>query len=217
MSTRIHRQSPRNGNVAALAIFLHGVGSSGADIAPVAEAIQAAVPSLAISVPDGFSPSDINPAGRDWFSIRGVTEENRAERIAPILPELASMIEREANVVGVGLDRVFLVGFSQGTIMALHLISYGIKCAGVIGLSGRLAGPIPPVQDAPEVVLLHGDADQIMPPQIAHQTAKWLADANVPVSLQVFPDLAHQIDRRVLEKSIAFLEARVALPEKANA
>ena len=217
MSTRIHRQSPRDGETVALAVFLHGVGSSGVDMASVAEAIQEAIPGLSISLPDGFSPSDINSAGRDWFSIRGVTEENRAERIAPILPELASLIDREANVAGVGLDRVFLVGFSQGTIVALHLISYGIKCAGVIGISGRLAGPIPPVQGAPEVILLHGDADHIMPPQIAQQTATWLADANVPVSLQVFPGLSHQIDRRVLEKAIAFLQDRVALSEKADA
>lgn len=171
-------------------IFLHGVGSSGAAMHPLAEAL--ALPQPAHS-PDGLHPFDMG-AGRQWFSVKGVTETNRPGRIAEALPAFGDLIER----LGDPRDSV-LVGFSQGAIMALHAVAAGLSVAGVIALSGRLAGPVGPRGDWPPITLLHGSDDPVMPLAVARATAAWLQDAGAEPRLTVFDGLGHTIDTRILQ------------------
>lgn len=171
------------------AIFLHGVGGSGASMQPLAEALSLTVPA---HCPDGPEPFDMGP-GRQWFSVKGVTEANRPERIAAALPAFTRSLE----AFGDPRDSV-LIGFSQGAIMALHAVASGLPVAAVFALSGRLAGPVSARTDWPPITLLHGDADTVMPPQIARQTAGWLQDAGAEPVLQVFAGLGHSIDNRTV-------------------
>lgn len=142
-------------------IFLHGVGSSGAAMRPLAEALALPQPT---ACPDGLHPFDMGP-GRQWFSVKGVTEGNRPGRIAEAMPGFIDLIE------GLGDPRQsVLIGFSQGTIMALHAVAAGLPAAGVIALSGRLAGPVGPRSDWPPITLLHGADDPVMPLATARAT-----------------------------------------------
>lgn len=170
-------------------IFLHGVGGSGASMQPLAEALSLTVPA---HCPDGPEPFDMGP-GRQWFSVKGVTEANRPERIAAALPAFTRSLE----AFGDPRDSV-LIGFSQGAIMALHAVASGLPVAAVFALSGRLAGPVSARTDWPPITLLHGDADTVMPPKIARQTAGWLQDAGAEPVLQVFAGLGHSIDNRTV-------------------
>lgn len=171
-------------------IFLHGVGGSGASMRPLADQLNLGVEG---HFPDGPQPFDMGP-GRQWFSIRGVTEENRPARVAEALPTFSAIIE------GYGDPREsLLIGFSQGAIMSLHAVAAGLPVAGVVALSGRLAGPVAARADwPPHIMLLHGDADQVMPPETAHGTESWLKDAGAKPELQLFEGLGHGIDHRAL-------------------
>lgn len=170
-------------------IFLHGVGSSGAAMRPLAEAL--ALPQPAV-FPDGPHPFDMG-TGRQWFSVKGVTEANRPGRIAEALPAFVDRIE------GLGDPREsVLIGFSQGAIMALHAVAAGLPVAGVIALSGRLAGPVGARHDWPPIALLHGADDPVMPLAIARATEAWLQGAGAAPRLTVFDGLGHAIDARVL-------------------
>lgn len=170
-------------------IFLHGVGSGGAAMRPLAGQLGL---TCDIQFPDGPHPFDMGP-GRQWFSVRGVTEANRPTRIAEAMPAFTEVIEGFGDPC-----ESLLVGFSQGAIMALHAAAFGLPVAGVIALSGRLAGPIAARSDWPPITLLHGTADPVMPGEIAQATEGWLRDAGAAPRLQLFEGLGHAIDGRVV-------------------
>lgn len=171
-------------------VFLHGVGSSGAGMQPLAGALGLSD----AHCPDGPEPFDMGP-GRQWFSVRGVTEENRPGRVATALPAARRMIE------GLGDPReTWLVGFSQGAIMALHLVAEGLPVAGLVAIAGRLAGPVAPRSDWPPVWQLHGDQDGVMPLAVAQATEGWLRAAGAGPELAVFTGLGHSVDARILRR-----------------
>ncbi|MDK2773378.1 MAG: dienelactone hydrolase family protein [Tabrizicola sp.] len=170
-------------------VLLHGVGSSGAAMRPLAEALGVAGNA---HVPDGPQPFDMGP-GRQWFSVKGITEESRPVRIAAAMPIFRSMIE----AFGDPQDSV-LVGFSQGAIMALHAVADGLPVEAVFALSGRLAGPVRARATWPPITLLHGKADPVIPAQMAEATKAWLRAAGAAPDLRLFDGLAHGVDDRVL-------------------
>jgi len=179
-------------------IFLHGVGSSGALMDPLAGQLGGAATT---HLPDGPQPFDMG-AGRQWFSVRGVTEANRPARIAEALPTFTGVIEGFGDPA-----ESLLIGFSQGAIMALHAVASGLPSAGVIAIAGRLAGPIDARPGWPPVTLLHGTADPVMPPDIARATEAWLRAAGADPRLQLFEGLGHTIDARVLAAVRAALQS----------
>lgn len=170
-------------------ILLHGVGGTGASMQPLADALALSVPA---HCPDGPELFDMGP-GRQWFSVKDVTEENRPARVAAAMPAVTRTIE------GFGDPRdSLLIGFSQGAIMALHAVAAGLPAAGVFALSGRLAGPIADRANWPPITLLHGSADPVMPPAIARATEIWLKAAGANPELLIFNGLGHSIDDRTL-------------------
>ena len=170
-------------------IFLHGVGSSGAAMRPLAETLGV---TGTAHFPDGSEPFDMGP-GRQWFSVRGISEENRPARIAEAMPGFRRVIES----FGDPQDSV-LIGFSQGAIMALHAVADGLPVKAVFALSGRLAGPVPVRTDWPRIALLHGSADTVIPARMAEATEAWLRSAGAAPDLRLFDGLAHGVDDRVL-------------------
>ena len=174
-------------------IFLHGVGGTGAGLRPLAEALETG---LDCHFPDGPLRFDGDRSGiaRQWFSITGVTEDNRPARIAQAMPGFCAMLQD----LGDPRDSL-LVGFSQGAIMALHAVAQGLPVAGVVALSGRLAGPVAPRKEWPAIWLLHGQEDRVMPPDLAQRTRSWLREAGADPRLTLFADLGHAIDARSLD------------------
>lgn len=170
-------------------IFFHGVGGTGASLRPLGERIAS---ELDMFFPDGPQAFEMG-SGRQWFSVKGVTEADRPERVERALPTFTRMIED----LGHPSDSL-LVGFSQGAIMALHAVAAGMPAAGVLALSGRLAGPVAARTEWPPIALLHGSADPVMPADVALATKAWLLSAGAAPHLQLFDGLGHGIDDRVL-------------------
>jgi phospholipase/carboxylesterase len=171
-------------------VFLHGVGSSGAAMRPLAQALGVTIES---HFPDGPHAFDMGP-GHQWFSVRGITEANRPERAAAALPDLMAMLQALGPT-----EETLLIGFSQGSIMALHAAAAGLPLAGVIAIAGRLAGPVAPLATWPPITLLNGERDTMMPPPIALATAGWLRAAGAAPVAQILPGLGHSVDHQVID------------------
>lgn len=182
-------------------VFLHGVGASGASLRPLGHQLAL---DFDMHFPDGPQAFDMGP-GRQWFSVKGVTEADRQGRVEKALPAFTRVIENFGDP-----SESLLVGFSQGAIMALHAVAAGVQAAGVLALSGRLAGPVAARTEWPPIALLHGTADPVMPPEIARATDAWLRSAGAGPHLQLFDGLGHGIDDRVLVAIRRIIEAREA-------
>lgn len=180
-----------------LAILLHGVGSSGDDLAGLGAFWSPRLPETIFASPDGPEHFDQGGPGYQWFSLMGVTPANRPARIAAARAAFDTVIGEIIDQHGFTdrLDRVALVGFSQGSIMALDAVMSGRWPVGVVvAYSGRMASPAPyaPSLSTP-VHLIHGDADPVIPVSEAHAALAALTGAGMRAQLQVERGVDHTI------------------------
>lgn len=193
--------------------MLHGVGSSGNDLAPLANAWKDALPGAVFVAPNAPSPSSFG-SGYQWFSVAGVTEDNRSARILDARPSFNKAISAliEENGFSGQLDRVAFVGFSQGTIMALDAIASGRWPVGaVVGFSGRLASP-PPLQPATatSILLVHGSSDPVIPASESNKAAATLQPLGLKVETLILPGLTHTISAEGVARAGSFLAETLA-------
>jgi len=200
----------------SLVVFLHGVGASGADLAPLAEPLSAFLPSTTFAALDAPARFDGGGSGRQWFSVAGVTAGNRQQRIEQAregFDRVVSAALAERGFAG-RLGRVALFGFSQGAMMALDAVASGRwPVAAVVAAAGRLAGAAdpPPAAAATPVLLLHGEADAMVPAEESRRAATRLKAAGFKVEARFFARLDHALSAEGVEAAGAFL-ARALTP-----
>lgn len=198
-----------------LVIFLHGVGSSGADLEGLGLYFQQVMPEVIFASPNGTSRFDGGNEGYQWFSVMGVTEQSRPERVVEARAAFDATIEsifREHDVTP-GKDRVILLGFSQGSIMALDaLVTARFPLAGVAAFSGRLSSPRPyqPAADA-AALLVHGMDDLVIPWTESEAAAAALTEEGVEVETLFEPGLVHTISAEGVAKAMEFIIQRFEL------
>lgn len=192
-----------------LVILLHGVGSSGNDLAPLGENWKSRLSDITFASPNAPEPCSFS-AGYQWFSVVGVTEENRPARITAARPAFDALITGIIEEHGFTdrLDKVVFAGFSQGTIMSLDAVASGRwPIAGVIGFSGRLATdkPLAPALQT-RILLLHGTADNVIPSWETEKAATELTAAGMTIETVIEPGLGHTISMSGAERACAFIE-----------
>jgi phospholipase/carboxylesterase len=193
-----------------LVILLHGVGSNGADLAPLGDSWKPRLPGAVFVSPNAPERSSFG-SGYQWFSVAGVTEENRPARIAAARPAFDAVISDiiDKNGYSGDLDRVVFVGFSQGTIMSLDAIASGRwPVAAVVGFSGRLASeaPLKPAT-ATKVLLVHGTSDPVIPSWETEKAETELKAAGLSVETVIEPGLGHTISVGGADRAADFLQA----------
>ncbi|HEY1846059.1 MAG TPA: prolyl oligopeptidase family serine peptidase [Buttiauxella sp.] len=192
-----------------LVIFLHGVGSSGADLEGLGMYLQQVMPEVIFASPNGSSRFDGGGPGYQWFSVEGVTEETRPARIVQARAAFDAIINGilKQHDVTPGRDQVILLGFSQGSIMALDaLVTARFPLAGVAAFSGRLSSPKPyhPAGDS-AVLLVHGMADRVIPWTESEAAAAALTEEGYEVETLFEPGVVHTISAEGVAKAMEFI------------
>lgn len=196
---------PESGRPEQLLLLLHGVGANAADMVPLAEMLRREFPQAAILAFDGFEPFDGDPSGlgRQWFSLAGITEENRAARLAPALQPLADTVHAAQQATGLGQQATALIGFSQGAIMSLALAQFEDGIAGrVLAFAGRYA-TLPLV--APKMTTLHffhGGADPVIDVQHAKDAMQRLAELQADATIDIAEGAGHEINGALFNQAI---------------
>jgi phospholipase/carboxylesterase len=192
-----------------LVIFLHGYGANGHDLIDIARHWSYALPEVAFVSPDAPEPCAEAPMGRQWFAL---TERNPAEiwrGAVTAAPVLEHFIDAELARHRLDERALALVGFSQGTMMALHVGPRRARpLAGIVGYSGLLAGAERLAADArskPPVLLVHGEQDPLIPVGAMMMAVNGLAGAGIAAEWHVRPGLQHGIDAEGLDLGAAFL------------
>jgi phospholipase/carboxylesterase len=198
----------------SLVILLHGYGSNGADLIGLVPYWRAALPDTLFLAPDAPQACPSAPGGRQWWPLTSLSPEARAAGVRIAAPALNAYIDSQLAAHGLGENRLVLVGFSQGTMMALHVGPRRIKAlAGIVGYSGMLADPDALVTEAaskPPVLLVHGDADEVLPVTALHQAKSRLQALGFQVAAHVSPNLGHSVDDTGLQLGASFLASRLA-------
>ncbi|WP_455814266.1 alpha/beta hydrolase [Pseudomonas graminis] len=193
-----------------LVILLHGVGSSGDDLAGLGDHWATTLPGVSFASPNAPYHFE-HGAGWQWFSLAGITPENRPARVAAARAAFDQTIQAilDQHQMSDSLDKVFLVGFSQGSIMALDaLVSGRWPVAGIVAFSGRLSSPQPftPALNTP-VLVLHGMADGVIPVQEGQSAEQRLRDLGVQVTSQFEPGVGHTISAQGAARAAEFIAA----------
>lgn len=217
-------QPASSGKTRQAVILLHGYGADGSDLIGLAPYLAAALPDCAFHSPDAPQPCEMSPFGRQWFSLADYDPELLRRHPDTMQPAYAAMLDGarlaapaiEAFVAEViarhalsGPEAVALIGFSQGTMMSLHVaLRLGTPLAGVVGFSGALLGAealAGEIAARPPVLLVHGEADPVVPVQATALAAGTLRAAGVEVATHTRPGLQHGIDDDGLALAQAFL------------
>ncbi len=216
MTTSVLARLPDTGAPDLLFLLLHGVGASAAHMAPLAQALAAEYPQaavLCIDAPDPFDGVPGGGAGFQWFSVRGVTETNRPERVAATLPRFIAQVRDLQTRFEIDWPRTALVGFSQGAIVALEAVQAEPHLAGrVLAFSGRHASaPMHAPRDT-TVHIFHGLDDRVMPHAAVVDSAERLLALGGDVTADVLPGIGHELHPKLVDQAIEQL--RTFLPKK---
>lgn len=181
----------------ALVVLIHGYGSNGDDLISLAAMIQPSLPDAAFVAPNAPSQIPGMAAAHQWWPIETFSMAERAAGAAAAAPGLDAFITEELENAGLASDRLLLVGFSQGTMMALHVgFRRSDAIAGIVGISGMLVAPEqlkPDILSRPPVLLIHGTEDDVVPFRAMELASTALAEVGVPVETHVSPGVGHSI------------------------
>jgi len=208
------RLAPRSGSARRLVVFLHGYGADGNDLIEIGRAWQPLLPDAAFVSPHAPEPCGQAPGGRQWFALTFRDPNERWVGVNKAAPVLERFLEAELSRHRLPPAALALVGFSQGTMMALHVgLRRVVPPAAIVGYSGLLV--LPPnaavetfaaeIKSRPPVLLVHGDRDELIPAQALFQTTQGLAALEVPVQWHLSAGVGHGIDGEGLRHGGEFL------------
>lgn len=210
------RAAPASGGAAEyLIVLLHGLGADGNDLFGLTPLLAQTFPTAAFVAPNAPEPCDMAPMGYQWFSLMDRDPDVILGGVRTAAPVLDAFLDQELERHGLSDDKLVLLGFSQGTMMALH-VAYrrANACAAVVGYSGTLITPgylDSELKSRPPALLIHGDADDVVPPQSLPAAVAALEKHNVTVYSQLIPGLGHGIDENGLRMGIGFLMETLGL------
>jgi len=180
-----------------IVLLLHGYGSNGADLISLAPHWRQALPEALFLAPN--APLRLGAgAGYQWWPLSTFTPQALAAGAASAAPAIDAFIDRKLDQYGLSEADLAIVGFSQGTMMALHV---GLRrkngAAAIVGYSGMLTG----VHDLshrrlakPPVLLIHGSADPVVPVAALHAAKADLQKLGIDVSTHISAGLGHSVD-----------------------
>lgn len=213
------RLEPKSGAAKQLVVFLHGYGADGNDLIDIGRAWQGLLPNAAFVSPHAPNPCGQSPMGREWFPLTFRDPDERWLGVNAAGPTLNGFIDAELARRGLPPQALALVGFSQGTMMALHIgLRRPVAPAAIVGYSGMLVLPEDPDPDAfaaeiiskPPVLLVHGDGDELIPVQAVFHASQGLAALEVPTQWHISPGVGHGIDQEGLRHGGEFLAKQFA-------
>lgn len=210
---RFGRKGAAQGQATSLIVFLHGYGADGADLLGLADALAPHLPGAAFVAPDAPEDCAAGGFGYQWFPIPrfdGSTDAERDAGIAAAVNDLNGFFDARLAEEGLTIDRLALVGFSQGAMMSLEVAPRRDQAmAAVVAISGRLMRPEALASEArvkPPILLIHGDQDAVVPFDEMARAGDALVAAGFQTYGHVMQGTGHGIAQDGLQVALQFLK-----------
>jgi phospholipase/carboxylesterase len=199
-----------SGTTKQLIMFLHGWGADGENLISIGHPLSQLFPHAHFLAPNGPEMHEYGGPGYQWFSLMDRSPNAMLAGADAAASKLQSYIDAQLQRFGLDESQLALVGFSQGTMMALHAALRRAKpVAGIVGFSGTLVGAEhvkQHIRSKPPVCLIHGMLDSVVPFAALAHAKEYLSEAGVKVETHARPRLDHAIDEEGLTIAIRFLE-----------
>jgi phospholipase/carboxylesterase len=205
-----------DGKPGHLVILLHGYGADGNDLIGLAPVLAPLMPDVVFHAPNAPYPCEGNPFGYQWFGISRLDPALTLAGVRSAAPCVDAFLDETMAQYGLDESKTALVGFSQGTMMALQVgLRRAKPLAGIVGFSGMLAGPEvlqDEIKSRPPILLAHGDSDQMLPHTLTERAAETLQQNEVAVAVHIAEGVGHGIDQTALSHAARFLLEVFKLP-----
>jgi len=212
------RRAAKSGKTRSLVILFHGYGADGNDLLGLADPLGPHMPDTVFVAPDAPNTCSGNPFGFEWFPIPrldGSSQEAAEKGMAQSIKDMNAFIDAQMEAENVGPENTILVGFSQGTMMSLHIAPRRAQAlAGVVGFSGRLLAPeklADEVQSRPPFVLIHGDQDDMVPIASLSEAEECLSANGFSVFTHISKGMSHGIAPDGLSLALAFMREKLGI------
>jgi phospholipase/carboxylesterase len=197
------RIAPKSRVARQLIVILHGYGADGNDLIALGQQWQSLLPDAAFVAPHAPEPCAQAPSGRQWFSLTMRDPDERWRGVNAARPALDAFLDSELARHKLDASKLAIIGFSQGTMMALHVgLRRKLAPAAIVGYSGLLVGPeflgeatarstrgLPP-----PILLVHGDQDDLIPAEAMLAAADEFGQAEIPCEWHLSRGVGHGID-----------------------
>ena len=192
-----------------LVFFLHGWGSDGNDLIQIGEIWKSKLLDTTFIAPNGPEVCGGNPHGRQWFDILSSNDTEALKGLHQSYLDLKIFIDTYLKKYKLANDKYFLVGFSQGTMLAIYT-SLREKLLGVVGYSGAFLGSLPNEEEIKnnEYILLHGQNDTIVPITKMHNAVEKLEPVAKTLIKKIYNDLEHSINEEGIIEGLNFIKER---------
>jgi len=192
-----------------LIVFCHGYGADGKDLINIGNYWQRFLPDFYFTSPNAPNICSVNPAGFEWFNLMNPDIKNVDLELESSVLKLTKFIDAKLKDLSLDYSKLFLVGFSQGTMMSLHYaLTNPNKIAGVIGYSGKIYDPsilANNIKSRPPIFLMHGDDDNIVPLEDMMEAKNFLTKNKVDLKTKIFKGCGHSIPTQGLSLGLEFI------------
>ena len=219
MSTTIdgpHFGPQGGGKPGHLVVLLHGYGADGNDLIGLAPVLGPIMPDVVFHAPNAPQSCEGNPFGYQWFPVSRLDPALALAGVRSAAPDVDAFLDEKMGEHGLDESKACLIGFSQGTMMALHVgLRRARPLAGIVGFSGMLAGPeilAAEIKSRPPILLAHGDSDEMLPHVLTERAAEALRQNGVAVAVHIAEGVGHGINETALSHAARFILEVFKLP-----
>ena len=193
----------------SLVVLLHGIGADAFDLIPLAKHWSLTLKKTKFYSLHAPYPYRLATSGRQWFDLEDRDQTRILKEIELVKPMIITFLKKKLKDYNLQYKDLILVGFSQGTMVALNLtLTMKEEVKGVIGYSGGViltkSGKIE-IISKPNICLVHGKNDEVVPKKMMETTKIILKDNNIDVDTHLIENLGHSIDQKGLEIGQNFL------------
>jgi phospholipase/carboxylesterase len=192
-----------------LIVFCHGYGADGKDLINIGNYWQRFLPDFYFTSPNAPNICSVNPGGFEWFDLMSHDEKKINLELENSILKLTDFINAKLKELNLDYSKLFLVGFSQGTMMSLHYaLTNSNKIAGVVGYSGKIYDPAyleQNIKSKPSVFLMHGDDDNIVPLEEMMEAKNFLLQNKFNLKTKIFKGCGHSIPVEGLSLGLEFI------------
>ncbi len=216
---------PARGHPEQLILLLHGWGSTGADMAPLAQVLRLQFPQAAVLAPDapsvyerdaeraegaGSAAAQQQPPRRQWYAVRDLTPDVWPTRVAACLPALQAWVQAQQQRLGVGPAATCLGGFSQGAILSMALAAQHDGLVGrVLAFAGCFTAPPPVAPENTTLHLFHGNDDSVIPADGSRQALAWLAERGGDATIDIAQGVGHELHPALVQYALQRLQSHI--------